>query len=433
MIYLVRPKALAMQTRPLKLSLVLLTTVVTFSGFAIAQGAPQQDATPPASGETRPDAAAPGNADGQPAQAVEPLPETPTQNSPQSAEQPPAETKPAALTIATWGGAYEQAQKRAIFTPYAASSGVSINVETYDGSLGALENAGGRWDVVDLNSAEADAGCEKGLLEPISQFGSEDFIPAAIKPCAIGGAVWSSVIVHNKTAFARRAPSSVKDFFDLKAFPGKRALRKSPRYILELALMADGVESAAVYTTLSAPEGLDRAFKRLDGIKSAVIWRDEPTGALALVGKGDAAMGLAFNGRAFNAMIVNRQPIALVWDAQIYDIDYWAIPKGSKTMSAAVEFIRFATEPEKQAAMASYIPYGPTRTSALALVGKHAHLDMEMRPHLPTAPENSKRALFIDEAWWRDNGGAVNERFAAWLAGVSAPERAAGAQTSPGG
>jgi putative spermidine/putrescine transport system substrate-binding protein len=102
-------------------------------------------------------------------------------------------------------------------------------------------------------------------------------------------------------------------------------------------------------------------------------------------------------------------------------------------MSAAVEFIRFATEPEKQAAMASYIPYGPTRTSALALVGKHAHLDMEMRPHLPTAPENSKRALFIDEAWWRDNGGAVNERFAAWLAGVSAPERAAGAQTSPGG
>ena len=69
---------------------------------------------------------------------------------------------------------------------------------------------------------------------------------------------------RNKLA---RAPASWADFWDVKKFPGKRALRKGPKYTLEFALMADGVAPKDVYKVLAGKDGQDRAFKKLDELK----------------------------------------------------------------------------------------------------------------------------------------------------------------------
>ena len=36
--------------------------------------------------------------------------------------------------------------------------------------------------------------------------------------------------------------------------------------------MADGVDVKDVYNVLGTPEGVDRAFKKLDSIKSNLVW-----------------------------------------------------------------------------------------------------------------------------------------------------------------
>lgn len=53
----------------------------------------------------------------------------------------------------------------------------------------------------------------------------------------------------------------------MNKYPGKRALRSGPKITLEVALMGDGVDAKDVYKVLGTPEGLNRAFKKLDSIK----------------------------------------------------------------------------------------------------------------------------------------------------------------------
>ncbi|MDX2265088.1 MAG: extracellular solute-binding protein [Hyphomicrobiales bacterium] len=363
--------------------------------------------------------------------------ELPTAASPAPAEEAaapapapqPAPAAPASLSVMTRPGAYGAAQKIAVLDPFeAATPSVSLIAQTYDGSYAALRDLiadGKAGDVVDLGSNLARMACDEGLLEPIDAaavLGADaldDFIPEAVKPCGIGSAVWSAVVVYNRSVFARRAPASVKDLFDLKAFPGKRALPSGPKYLLEAAMLADGVEPSSVYAALSTPDGVAKAFKRLDQIKSAIVWWDKPSAGVARVGKGEAAMGLAFNGRLFEAAAANRQPIAAVWDGHIYDVNYWAALKGGSQTRVALDFIRFAAAPERMAAQARLTAYGPTRRSAVAQVGAHPQLGVTMTPHLPTAPDNFKRAVAVDEAWWAANGPEMQARFDAWRAGTS--------------
>ena len=108
---------------------------------------------------------------------------------------------------------------------------------------------------------------------------------------------------------------------------------------------------------------------------------------------------------------------SIVWDAQIFDVDLWAIPKGAPNKDLAMEFLAFSTATEQLAAQASYISYGPVRMSSAPLVGSYATKpDLAMGPQMPTAPANFKTAIANDFEFWADNQDELNERFNAWLA-----------------
>ena len=57
---------------------------------------------------------------------------------------------------------------------------------------------------------------------------------------------------------------TIKDFFDTKKFPGKRAIYKSALTNLEIALAADGVKMGKggelIYRNLEADGGIERAM-----------------------------------------------------------------------------------------------------------------------------------------------------------------------------
>ena len=204
--------------------------------------------------------------------------------------------------------------------------------------------------------------------------------------------------------------------FDLEKIPGKRSLEKRPIGNLEWALLADGVPADEIYEVLSTSEGVERAFRKLDTIKSEVVWWTQGSQPVQLLADGEVVIASAFNGRLFDAIEAEKQPIGMMWDWQVFDLDGWVIPKGTKNIEEVLEFVKFATDTQRLADQAKYISYGPARASSAPLVGMHAELGIDMAPHMPTNPENSKNTLLFNYEWWADNRDDMNERFQAWLA-----------------
>jgi len=335
----------------------------------------------------------------------------------------------AEVTVMSWGGAYTKSQVEAYHKPFTAATGITVNSVDSDNPatpIKAQVEAGNvTVDVADVEFSDAIRLCDEGLLEEIDTSmlpaapdgtpAAEDFIDGALQDCAVANIVWSTVFAYNSKN-NDGTPTSIADFFDLEKFPGKRGLRKSAKATLEMALMADGVPAAEVYGLMGTAEGIDRAFAKLDTIKSDVVWWEAGAQPPQLLADGEVVMSTAYNGRIFNAAIAENQPLVVVWDGQILDFDLFVIPKGAPNKEEAMKFIAFATDTQRLADQASYISYGPARKSSGALVGKYSDGTTDMAPHMPTAAANLGNALVNNFEFWVDHDAELNERFNAWLA-----------------
>ena len=158
-------------------------------------------------------------------------------------------------------------------------------------------------------------------------------------------------------------PTKIADLFDLKKFPGKRALQKDPFVNLEWALIADGVAVKDVYKVLGTPEGVDRAFKKLDTIKKDVIWWEAGAQPPQLLADGSVVMTSSWNGRIYDANKNSGKHFEIMWDAQGLDWDLWAIPKGDPRWTTPTSSSPLRARPAAQAEQTHWISYGPaTRT-----------------------------------------------------------------------
>jgi putative spermidine/putrescine transport system substrate-binding protein len=329
-----------------------------------------------------------------------------------------------ALTIVSWGGAYTKSQPEAYHKPFTKNTGIKINSEDYNGGLAEVKaqvEAGNvTWNAVDVELSDAVRACDEGLAEVIDPSilppapdgtpAMDDFIENTVTECAVGTIVWSTVYAYDDTKYPGVKPKTMADFFDVKKFPGKRGMRKNAKPNLEFALIADGVPVDEVYETLSTDEGVARAFKVLDRIKDNVLWWEAGAQPPQMLADGEVAMATAYNGRLFNAIAVEKKPFVIVWDGQIWDLDLWIIPKGAPNMKETLEFIKFSTDTQRLADQSKWISYGPVRKSSFPLIAD------DMKPHMPTSPENFTNALQNNFEWWADHQDEMNEKFNAWLA-----------------
>ena len=327
------------------------------------------------------------------------------------------------LTVVGWGGALSGAQNEAIDTPYAEKAGITLTPEVYNGGLAQvkaqIESGNVTWDVMDAEMADAELGCSEGLLEEISMSDlakgvngenpQDDFFADALHDCGVASYVWANVFAYDQNAFPNGGPDSIDDLFNIADFPGKRALRKSPRANLEWALMADGVAADKIYEVLATEAGVDRAFAMLDKVKDNTIWWEAGAQPPQLLADGEVAITSAYNGRLFNAIVKEGQPFTIVWDGQVWDYGAYIIPKNAPNKERALDFIRFATSPKQLAALTDHISYGPARASGVALVSD------SMKVHLPTAPANFAGSLRQSSEFWTDYGDQLNVRFNTWL------------------
>jgi putative spermidine/putrescine transport system substrate-binding protein len=340
------------------------------------------------------------------------------------------------MTVVSWGGAYQASQKSAYTDPYMAAN-PDVNVIWDESSaeavakLRAMNEAGNvTWDLVDVVASDAIRLCDEGLaveIDPDTDLAaapdgtpaSEDFGDLLVSECFIPQIVYSTTFGYRSDVadWGGKEPDDICDVFDLETFPGKRALEKRPINNMEWALLCDGVAKADVYDVLETEEGQDRAFAKLDTIKDNVVWWSAGAETPQLLADSEVVIGSTYNGRLFALIEEQKQPVKMLWDAQVFDLDGWIIPAGlpDDRLAAVKEFAKFATDTQRLADQAKYISYGPARKSSAPLVGKHADLGIEMAPHMPTDPNNAKNTFLYNYEWWADYRDDIDAKFQAWL------------------
>lgn len=320
------------------------------------------------------------------------------------------------LTVVSWGGNFQDAQRKIFFEPFAAEIGKPVLDESWDGGYGVLQakvKAGvPNWDVVEVEAEELALGCVDGIYEKLDwdKLGGKDaYLPAAVSECGIGNIVWSTGLSYDGEKLAE-GPKTWADFWDTKKFPGKRGLRKGPKYALEFALMADGVPADQVYEVLSGEGGVDRAFKKLDELKADIIWWDAGAQPLQLLSSGQVVMTSAYNGRISGINRTEGKKFGFVFPGSVYAIDSWVILKDSPNKDAGMDFIAYSSKAENQAKLPEFIAYGLPNLGATKLVPE------QFQKELPTTDENISGAIALDVDFWTDNSEELTQRFNAWLA-----------------
>lgn len=318
------------------------------------------------------------------------------------------------VVFASWGGAYQEAQKVSYCDPFSEKTGATV---LQDGPMNEakfrtmVEAGDPVWDVVDVTHEFLYNGIKNNLFEKLdlSKIHVDRIDPRYRTDYGIGDIVWSYNIGYSTKAFQEgQQPKSWADVFNVEKFPGSRTLvGNSPQAVMEVALMADGVPMDQVYQVLATEEGVKRAFDKLETIKDQTIFWETNSQSQQLFIDGEVTCGLILNGRAYDAAQKGGN-IAIEWNQNIQSIDYLIIPRGSKNVEAAHGLIDEMTVAENQAKLANMIAYSPTNPEAFAAIKP------EIAPWLATSPENAAQGFVINAEFWRDNLEALSERWEAW-------------------
>ncbi len=250
------------------------------------------------------------------------------------------------LTIASAGGAWQQAQHNAWYMPFAQKMGIKFNEEETSAGMARVQAMVQAHnvtdDVITVDTAEVLAACDAGILVKLdwSKIAPRDsFLPGAVRDCGMGLDVYGDVLAYNTDVVKSDPPNSVLALFDTKRWPGKRGMQKVASNNLEWALEADGVPIDQVYKVLATPQGVARAFAKLDTIKKDIVWWQAGAQPPQLLASREVVMTTAWNGRIQNPIDHERAPFKIVWANQLIEFDMISIPKGSPHLDLAYEYL----------------------------------------------------------------------------------------------
>ena len=320
------------------------------------------------------------------------------------------------LVIRTTGGIFEAALKKHFFDPFSKATGVKVvPVAASYGDMmakAAAMKAAGKveWDIISPQYYELSK-----LSDLVEDLGNCSAIPNVAgqgipQACGRYGVLYltgGQVLAYDPRAFAAKKPQTWADFWDVKTFPGPRALPNtgSPWATLIAALIADGVPPSKVF-----PLDLDRAFKKLDQIKPHVaVWWKTGAQSQQVMRQGDALMSLMWSGTAY-ATKKSGVPLEWSWTNAIADFGSWTILKGAPHPNAARAFINFyMANPENHVAFSREMGYATSNKAAGAMLS-----DAE-KAELGAVPAITSQIISPDADWLEKNRAAALERWNRWI------------------
>lgn len=305
------------------------------------------------------------------------------------------------VTIASWGGSYQDAQSKALFQPASAATGITVKEETYGGMSDVrLQVSSGQvtLDIVASGSGGAARAAAEGLLEKLdySIIDVSDFYPTLKTDYCVGGDVFSTVFAWSTEKYGSNGPKNWADFFDVQKFPGKRAYRGKVDGALEPAILADGVAPSDVYKVLDSREGIERALNKIRELRPNidVFWTSGAQHA-QLMKDGEVDMSTGWNGR-FDVARQDGAKLSFGFDQALLDYDCFAIPKGAPNRDTAMKFLAEISKPEYQDDLPKYITYGPTNRAAY----ETGVIDAATAAALPSSPANAAKQVPVSLDWY---------------------------------
>lgn len=311
------------------------------------------------------------------------------------------------LTFVSWGGSTQTAQEQAWAVPFERETGIRVKLAgptDYESFRMMVESGNVTWDVVDVEADFALRAGRDGLLEPLdlNKVAQRQIDPRFVTIYGVGSFYFSFVLGYSTQALSE-APAGWAALFDLERHPGKRALYQWPSPgVLEMALLADGVSPEALY-----PLDLDRAFRKLDSIKSQILWWGSGEQSQQLLSSGQVSLGMFWNGR-ISALQRDGASVGIDWQQNLVSGDFLVIPRGTRNKDAAKRFLAYATSAAAQADFAIRSGYAPVNLGSAALIPER------LAAELPSA--NHTGQITLDFKYWSRNGAAISKRWYAWQA-----------------
>lgn len=309
------------------------------------------------------------------------------------------------ITFTSFGGAFQEAQRKALLNPAAEQLGITILEDTLTGiaEVRAQVLAGAvTWDIVDLGLADCAAAQAEGILEPLDydKISLEGFEPAAYSDAWAGIIYFSTVIGYNTETMGDNPPNSWADFWDVENFPGARALRNNPAGMLELALLADGVAPADLY-----PLDVERAMAKYEGIRDHLLFWASGAESQSLLRDGECVMGFLWSTRANMLKEETQGRIDYTFENGLLQPGLWVVPKGNPAGKEAFHAIASMQSAPEQIYLLERMGNGPANPEGAALVPE------AMKAANPTDPANTAVQAKIDAQWYFDNHTRVYQEF----------------------
>lgn len=320
------------------------------------------------------------------------------------------------LTVGDSGGNVTTAFGDAFYRPYFEETGIEIvpveRRESPAAEIRAVVETGSyKWDFCEGIGNDVVVPLEDdGLLEELDLSGETEAIPDALKtPHFIASNVVAFVLAYRTDKFA--SPVHYADVWDVEGFPGRRGLRQNARDTLQIALVADGVFPADVSKVLADEAGWARAFAKLDEIKPHInVWWSAAAQTPTLLQTGEVDICPTFNQRA-QSVIDEGSPVAITWDGSFYNNYGWVIPKGSPKADLARNFIKWCSDPQRQAAAGEALGFAMSNPNAMPFISP------ERARTMATYPDNIRNMALIDFRFWGPIQEEATTRFNDWLLG----------------
>jgi putative spermidine/putrescine transport system substrate-binding protein len=322
------------------------------------------------------------------------------------------------VVICDWGGAIQKAQKEAYYEPFEKETGIRVIAVSWPNIAKIrtmVETGNVEWDIVTSGGAAYYTSVVKNMAEKIdySYFDPkvlDQLYPQAKQPYGVAAYSYSYVFTWRTDVYSKEnCPKNTAEFWDVKKFPGPRTMFDISAAALgcEWPLLADGAPMDQLYNN---PD-MDIVFKKLDEIKPHVVkwWKSGAVPGQLFTDK-EIVLGLAYNGR-MQKLKEEGGKIDYHWNEGRMSFDRYFVPKGAPNKENAMKFIAFASRPDRQAAFAKIIAYGPVNQKAFDMIPQ------ERAQLLPSYPENMKKQFIPDDNWFMDpkNVDGVIERWTNWI------------------
>lgn len=320
------------------------------------------------------------------------------------------------ITVAAWGGSYNDDLKKYFGDPFTQETGVQVKFVANTSLAGLKQQVAAgavQWDIAELAGSDYQIGVEQAVgMAPLNT----DIVQTAnIPEYAVGDygiqyAFFTQVMGWNTEA-VQTPPASWADFFDPDKFTVKRSLYDAmyDSFLLEFALMADGVPRDSIY-----PLDVDRAFTALERLPAdKMLWYSTNQQVIQQLVDQESGLGMPYTGRVRQAAADGAPLEYTTTDAGALG-DYFVVPEGAPNSDGAWAFINFVcNNAEAAAAFMETTLYGVSNLAAVEL------LPPEIKDSIPTNPAMQEKILMRDDTWWAENLAAVSERFLAWQASYS--------------